>query len=154
VLRQTRLDPCLLEIELTESALSEDVGRIAETMDGILALGVKLALDDFGSSFSSLSYLQRLPVQTVKLDPTFTQQIDFETDRPPLACSIISLARTLGKTVAAEGIETDDQRSAVAAMGCEILQGFRLGRPVDAATFASKWLVPPVPRDSSSLILR
>jgi diguanylate cyclase (GGDEF)-like protein len=145
VLRETKLDPSLLEIELTESALAEDLGRIAETMDALLSLGVKLALDDFGTGYSSLSQLQRLPVHTVKIDRTFTQQIELESDRPPLVCSIVALARALGKTVVAEGVETDDQRAAIGAMGCEVLQGFRLGRPADAKTFAANWLAPSLP---------
>jgi EAL domain-containing protein (putative c-di-GMP-specific phosphodiesterase class I) len=127
LLRETRLDPGLLVIELTESALAEDVGRIAETMEAVPRARRETGSRRFRRGYSSLSYLERLPVNTIKIDSTFTHQIELESDRPPLACSMVAMARALGKTVVAEGIETDDQRVAIAAIGCDILQGFRLG---------------------------
>ncbi|MCC6314533.1 MAG: EAL domain-containing protein [Thermomicrobiales bacterium] len=139
-LRETGLDPALLEIELTEGALAGDIDRAALTLGRLAELGAGTALDDFGTGYSSLSYLQRLPVGVIKMDRAFTQQIVSESDRPPLASGIVTLAHALGRRVVAEGIETEAQRAAVCAMGVDVLQGFLFGPPSDVGTFASRWL--------------
>jgi diguanylate cyclase len=139
-LRETGLAPSALEIELTESALVRDFDRIGVRMQALRALGISIALDDFGTGYSWLSYLQSLPVDTIKVDRSFIAQITDPLDCPALTASIISMARALGKKVVAEGVETAAQEAALVAMGCDVLQGFRFGYPVDAATFERYWL--------------
>jgi diguanylate cyclase (GGDEF)-like protein len=140
-LRETGLPASSLEIELTESALVRDFDRIAARMQALRVLGISIALDDFGTGYSWLSYLQSLPVDTIKVDRSFIAQITDASDCPALTASIVSMARALGKKVVAEGVETAAQEAALVAMGCDVLQGFRFGYPVDAATFERYWLV-------------
>ncbi|MFB3825615.1 MAG: putative bifunctional diguanylate cyclase/phosphodiesterase [Bryobacteraceae bacterium] len=133
VLDRNGLNPALLELELTETVVMGDLERSAARMEQIRRLGISLTLDDFGTGYASLSYLQKLPFDTVKVDRSFISEIRAASDRPPLAHSIIGLAHVLGKRVVAEGIETGEQLQALAAMNCDVAQGFLLATPVPAA---------------------
>lgn len=137
-LENTGLAPELLDLELTESVVMLDLEKTAHHMSVLRNLGVSISMDDFGTGYSSLSYLQRLPFQAVKIDQSFVREIRSARDRPPLVSSIIGMARALGKQVIAEGVETDEQLEALAAMGCDVGQGYLLGRPVP-----SECLFPP-----------
>jgi diguanylate cyclase (GGDEF)-like protein len=140
ILRETGLAPSSLEVELSEGALSQDIGRIAIVMEALRALGVSIAIDNFGTGYSWLSYLQQLPVDTIKISQSFVAQIANPYDCPAFIASIISMARSMGKKVVAEGVETAAQEVALIGMGCDILQGYRFGYPVKAATFHATWL--------------
>ena len=91
---------------------------------------MRLSIDDFGTGHSSLSYLQRLPADTLKIDQSFIRDIKNAGDRPPLVESIIKMAHALSMETVAEGVETLGQLEALTAMGCDVLQGFLLSRPV------------------------
>lgn len=122
----------LLELELTESVVMLDLDKTAQHMSQLRGIGVTISMDDFGTGYSSLSYLQRLPFEAVKIDQSFVREIRTGRDRPPLISSIIGMARALGKQTVAEGIETVEQLDALASMGCDIGQGYLLGRPAPA----------------------
>jgi diguanylate cyclase (GGDEF)-like protein len=136
-LRDTGLAPSALELEITESLLLQNAGETAASLIELRALGVGVAIDDFGTGYSSLSYLHRLPISTLKIDQSFVSQIG-EAPQPgreeaPIVRTIIALAHNLGMTVVAEGVETEAQRRVLLALGCEVLQGFLLARPLSAA---------------------
>jgi diguanylate cyclase (GGDEF)-like protein len=121
-----------LQIEITESALAQ-AEELRDTLAGIVALGVRLALDDFGTGYSSLSYLRQYPIGTVKIDRSFVMGLPHEALACALVQSIVHMCAALGKTVVAEGIETEAQRDFLRRIGCHALQGYLLGRPMDAA---------------------
>ena len=132
-LQRADLPAHLLTLELTESVLVAS-GERAEQQLGILkARGVKLALDDFGTGYASLAYLQRLPVDVVKIDRSFTAKIDSGGDDLALLEGIVGLGRALGLQLVAEGIERGAQQGIVQDLGCHGAQGFHFGRPESAA---------------------
>ena len=125
--------PHLLTLELTESVLVA-TGERAEQQLGVLkARGVRIALDDFGTGYASLAYLQRLPVDVVKIDRSFTARIDSGDDDLALLRGIVGLGKALGLRLVAEGIERGAQQAIVHGLGCDGAQGFHFGRPQPAA---------------------
>ncbi len=126
VLQATGLPPALLTIELTESVLVEH-DRVLRILEELRTIGVKVAIDDFGTGYSSLSYLQKFPVTSVKVDRSFVAELT--TGDPGLVRSIVSLAEALGLTTIAEGVETAGQLEALAALDCDLTQGFYIGYP-------------------------
>ena len=137
VLSGAGLDAKYLEIELTESLVIRDVLESARKMAELRALGVQISVDDFGAGYSSLSYLQRLPIDVLKLDRSFVEEFKNSTGNSSLVEGIVSLAHRLGIRVTAEGIETEEQLDLVHRSGCDKVQGFLLGRPSPAATALS-----------------
>ena len=127
-----------LELELTESAIMEDIGAATATMNALRGLGVHLAIDDFGTGYSSLSALKTFPVRRLKIDRSFVRDIPADQDDIAITAAIISLARTLHLEVIAEGVETQAQFSMLKQMGCTAAQGFLIGRPVCGATMAER----------------
>jgi diguanylate cyclase (GGDEF)-like protein/PAS domain S-box-containing protein len=121
-----------LEIEVTESLFMRDISDMRAKLQRIRDLGVRIALDDFGTGFSSLSYLRSLPFDVIKLDRSFVVDIDDGTDGQTLPITIINMARNLGKTCIAEGVETPHQMQVLRDAGCDLLQGYLLGRPMSA----------------------
>ena len=133
-----RVPAQMVELELTESAVMEDSGRAIDRLEAIRALGVRIAIDDFGTGHSSLSYLQRLPVQIVKIDQSFIRGMAGGDERDRiLVRTMITLAHQLGLRVVAEGVESAAVDAALVALGCEEAQGFFYARPLDASAFAS-----------------
>ena len=114
--------------------------RVEQRLNGLKARGVKLALDDFGTGYASLAYLQRLPVDTVKIDRSFTARIDSGEDDLALLRGIVGLGKALGLELVAEGIERIEQQGIVHDLGCDGAQGFHFGRPA-SATVAAQALV-------------
>jgi diguanylate cyclase (GGDEF)-like protein len=138
-LERADLPPHLLTLELTESVLVA-TGERAEQQLGVLkARGVRIALDDFGTGYASLAYLQRLPVDVVKIDGSFTARIDSGHDDLALLEGIVGLGKALGLELVAEGIERGAQQGIVQELGCHGAQGFHFGRP-EAAALATKAL--------------
>ncbi len=135
LLETWRVPAELLELEITEGALVED----PETARGVLARlrahGCKIYIDDFGTGYSSLSYLVSLPVHALKIDRSFIVQMAAKKEARTVVSSIISMAHGLGLRVVAEGVEREQERDALIALGCDDAQGFLLGRPVPADTF-------------------
>lgn len=129
------LDPCWLELEITESTLMHDIDRVIGIMDRINALGVALSLDDFGTGYSSLSYLKRFPIHTLKIDRSFTTGIPNDASDCAIASTIISIGRQLGHRVIAEGVETLDQLAFLRESGCDEVQGYLYAKPLPAARF-------------------
>jgi EAL domain-containing protein (putative c-di-GMP-specific phosphodiesterase class I) len=134
VLVRTGLSPDRLTLELTESVVVDDVAAVSEVFTALRTLGVRIAVDDFGTGFSSLASLAELPVDALKLDRSFIVAM---ADREALVAGVISLADRLGLPIVAEGIETADQLSALRRLGCGYGQGYHLGRPAPLAAVAS-----------------
>jgi diguanylate cyclase (GGDEF)-like protein len=129
VLEETGLTPQRLKLEITESIVLEDSAIVLEIFNGLHGIGVQLGLDDFGMGYSALSYLQRLPLQTLKIDRSFVNAIR-ETGNTEIIRAIISLASGLSMDVIAEGVETADQAAQLTEMACEFGQGFHFYRPL------------------------
>jgi diguanylate cyclase (GGDEF)-like protein/PAS domain S-box-containing protein len=121
-----------LELELTESVTANPSAAIA-MMDALHGLGVRLSLDDFGTGYSSLSYLKRFPLHTLKIDQSFVRDIDTDPDDRAIVQAIIQMARALDLKTIAEGVETDAQHQFLRREGCDMMQGYRFCRPMDAA---------------------
>jgi EAL domain-containing protein (putative c-di-GMP-specific phosphodiesterase class I) len=138
ILEETRLDPSLLEFELTESMVMHNVEAAITTLQGLKSLGVALSVDDFGTGYSSLSYLRQLPVDTLKIDRSFVRDIGAgeNPDDGVIAQAIISLGHSLRLKVIAEGVETDAQLRFLKRHGCDELQGFLYGEAVAPADYA------------------
>jgi diguanylate cyclase (GGDEF)-like protein len=136
VLEASGFDARLLELEITESAIMLDVEKAIETMRRIRDMGISLALDDFGTGYSSLSCLRRFPLSKLKIDRSFVRDILKGEDGGAIAEGIIGLARTLHLEVVAEGIEESSQVEFLLEKGCQVGQGFFLGRPMPVAGVA------------------
>ena len=122
---------------MTETAFMEDSASALATLRALRATGLRLALDDFGTGFSSMSYLQRMPLNTIKIDKSFVKGLPLDNDSVSIVRAIISMAKSLGLEVTAEGVETAEQARMLTDMKCEILQGWHIGRPVSAAEISS-----------------
>jgi diguanylate cyclase (GGDEF)-like protein len=136
LLARSGLDPGLLELEITESAIMVDPARVRTVVSRLHELGVRIAIDDFGTGYSSLTYLKRLPVDVLKIDRSFVcGMADDESDRA-IVRSTIDLAHNLGLTVVAEGVETKALFDDLGRLGCDVAQGWYVGMPspVDATT--------------------
>jgi diguanylate cyclase (GGDEF)-like protein len=128
-LQKTGLAPHRLELEVTESTLIEDRARAAEVFNNLAALGVSIAIDDFGTGYSNLGYLADLPFKKLKIDKSFIDRIEKDMHMAQIVSAIIALARALGATAVAEGVETENQEVLLRAAGCTVIQGFLYGRP-------------------------
>ena len=152
-----RLCPGDLRLEITETALMDNPEQAAWVLHELRALGVRVYLDDFGTGFSSLSYLHRFPVDTLKIDRSFVASLAGRDNQPAIIESIVALARTLGTHVIAEGVETTEQMDELIRLGCGQAQGFLFssaahrpgGRGVDGSMHHRPC---PVPRGSTSAI--
>ncbi|WP_426661041.1 EAL domain-containing protein [Rhodanobacter aciditrophus] len=131
-LQRHGVPPAMLEIEMTESALMENVSRVRSTLTGLKTLGVHLALDDFGTGYSSLAYLKQFPIDKLKIDQSFVRELPDNVSDGAIAQIIIELAHQLHMLVAAEGVETPAQAAFLAGLGCDELQGNGLGAAVPA----------------------
>jgi diguanylate cyclase len=133
-LEHADLDPRALTLEITESTLMENPTKAAEILDRIKRLGVGLAVDDFGTGYSSLAYLRRFPVDTVKIDRAFVDDLDRDdTSDETLVAAIIAMAGALGVHTIAEGVETPKQARRLQSLGCDEAQGYLYARPVTAS---------------------
>jgi diguanylate cyclase (GGDEF)-like protein len=135
-------DTSELLLEITEGTVMQDFDYAVAQINRLRDAGIRFAIDDFGTGYSSLSYLQKLPADQIKIDLSFVQEIEAADDRPPLLENILRLASELGIAVIAEGIETQEQADALAAMGCHEGQGFLFSRPLPGIEITS-WLRGP-----------
>nr|WP_247887240.1 EAL domain-containing protein [Azospirillum sp. SYSU D00513] len=133
------IDPALLEIEVTESAVIADTARATATLNRLRALGVTVALDDFGTGYSSLVYLRRIDIDSIKIDRSFLTDVRPGSRDADLVRQIIRLAQSLRLSVVAEGVETAEHRSFLEEAGCDMLQGYHIARPMPAADLRD-WL--------------
>lgn len=130
VLDNTGLDPHLLELELTESALMDDIENVIIMLNELRDLGIEIALDDFGTGYSSLSYLKRFPIDTLKIDQAFVRDIGTSPDDEAITRAIIAMAHSMSMEVVAEGVETDVHLNFLRREGCDYIQGYLLSRPI------------------------
>ncbi|MEZ4485920.1 MAG: bifunctional diguanylate cyclase/phosphodiesterase, partial [Syntrophotaleaceae bacterium] len=132
ILDKTGLDPRFLEIEITETAIMDNVDQARKTMRGLCQQGISFALDDFGTGYSSLSNLRYLPLKRLKIDRSFIHDVPQSDQDVRLVTSVLALARSLDLQVVAEGIETAEQLAFLQQKGSEIGQGYHFSRPVPA----------------------
>ncbi|MBF0127052.1 MAG: EAL domain-containing protein, partial [Magnetococcales bacterium] len=131
-LRNTGLNPHLLELELTESIAMGDAEETLALLTALSDVGVLLAIDDFGTGFSSLKYLKRFPIDTLKIDQSFVRNCAEDTEDTAIIRAVVGLAHSLGLTVIAEGVETGAQLEVLRRHGCDEIQGYWYGRPMSA----------------------
>jgi diguanylate cyclase (GGDEF)-like protein/PAS domain S-box-containing protein len=136
ILSETGLDPGLLELEITESMVMGDPAGAEETMRTFKEMGVRLSLDDFGTGYSSLNYLRRFPVDSLKIDRSFINDVVTDPSGASVVASIIDIAHNLGLTAVAEGVETLEQLKFLAGCDCNMFQGYLFSKPLPAGEFA------------------
>jgi diguanylate cyclase (GGDEF)-like protein len=136
IIGDARIDPRLLELELTETALMDGAGATAAVLRELKAMGLGLAVDDFGTGYSSLSYLTQFPIDALKVDQSFVRDIGLEGEGSPIISAVISMGRSLKHRVIAEGVETPQQLAFLEEQRCEEAQGFHFSRPLEADRFA------------------
>ncbi len=124
------LEPSRLDLEITEGAILMNSGPIMETFQQLKAAGIRFSMDDFGTGFSSLSYLQKFPFDKIKIDQSFVRSLPASRDGRAIICAICALGKSLGLTTIAEGVETEDQLALVEKAGCLQVQGYLTGRPL------------------------
>lgn len=144
-LKQSGAPPTRLVLELTESLVLHDVADTVAKMQALRRHGVRFALDDFGTGYSSLAHLRRLPLHQLKIDRSFVQDIVIEPGDAAIVQTIIGMARNLGLSVIAEGVETQAQRLALQRLDCTVFQGFLFGRPQPLSAFETWLAQPPTP---------
>jgi EAL domain-containing protein (putative c-di-GMP-specific phosphodiesterase class I) len=139
VLIDTSLDPGLLTLEVTESALPTNVQAAIERLEPLRRLGVRIAIDDFGTGYSSLGYLKQLRPDVIKIDRSFIAGFLADPGDSAIIAAVVNLGKAVGIEVIAEGVETEAQAIALLGVGCDFGQGYLFGRPApaDAASFAA-----------------
>ena len=140
-LRTSGLAPERLELELTETAMIENLDTVKTMLGDLRKLGIAVALDDFGTGYSSLSFLRTLPFDRIKIDKSFVQDLSSKPEASAIVGAILNMCRSLDVAVTAEGVETDEQIAALRFVGCTELQGYRISRPCAAADLGS-WFAP------------
>ncbi len=126
----------LLELEITETVLMRDLDGVLPLLEELKRLGVTISIDDFGTGYSSLAYLRRLPIDTIKIDRSFVQELESSPDSASIVAAIIAMARAMNLRTIGEGVETRGQMQALIGHGCKLMQGFLFARPLPAPAFA------------------
>jgi EAL domain-containing protein (putative c-di-GMP-specific phosphodiesterase class I) len=139
LLEEYAVPPHLLTLELTESALMTDPEHALSVLTQIAALGVRTAIDDFGTGYSSLGYLKQLPVDEVKIDKSFVFGMDENPKDEAIVRSVVAMAHAMGLEVVAEGVENQASWSLLCALGCDVVQGYYVSRPLPASEF-TRWI--------------
>jgi EAL domain-containing protein (putative c-di-GMP-specific phosphodiesterase class I) len=130
IIRKSGFDPSLIELELTETLVMRDVKESSRQLSQMKRLGCHIAVDDFGTGYSSLSYLHQLPIDTLKIDKSFIDKVTDNSGTRPIVEAVLSLSKSLQLTTIAEGVETRDQFDVLNELGCDIIQGFYLYKPL------------------------
>jgi len=147
ILEETGLSPKYLELELTESSIMQNVEFAASMLKRLKSMGINISIDDFGTGFSSLASLKRLPIDALKIDQSFVREANSDPDDGALVRAIITLGHNLRLKVVAEGVETEDQLRFLKKLGCDEIQGYLYSKPVPAAELVSLF-EPQVNTDS------
>lgn len=132
ILKETNLDPSMLELEITESILMNNADAAITTLNKLKVIGVQLAIDDFGTGYSSLAYLKQFPIDRLKIDKSFIKAITTDLNDQAIASAVIAMADSMSLHVTAEGVETKDQMQLLKKGNCEEIQGFHISRPMDS----------------------
>ena len=140
VIKRNRLPEKILELEITETVLMSQPEFIGSELTKIKALGISVAIDDFGCGYSSLSYLKNLPVDVLKIDRSFVQDIETEPSDEAIVAGIVALAKTLDMSTVAEGVETKSQHAILKQLGCDSYQGYLGSTPLSAESFEAQFL--------------
>jgi EAL domain-containing protein (putative c-di-GMP-specific phosphodiesterase class I) len=135
IVKLSGVQPSRLKLELTESMLVKDIDDVVQKMTTLQAHGVGFSLDDFGTGFSSLSYLKRLPLGQIKIDQSFVRDLSTDSSDMAIVRTLIALGKSLGLTVIAEGVETEDQHAWLRENDCHLFQGYLFGKPVPLDQF-------------------
>jgi len=138
-LESTKLDPRRLELEITEGMVIGDTEAVARKLEILAGMGISLAIDDFGTGYSSLAYLKRFPVHQLKIDRSFIRDITEDFDDAAITDAVIRLGHSLGLSIVAEGVETEEQVHILRQKGCDILQGYYFSKPIAANEF-EQWV--------------
>jgi diguanylate cyclase (GGDEF)-like protein/PAS domain S-box-containing protein len=144
------LDPGCIKLEVTESMLTQDIGKAAAVLQSLQQEGFRIALDDFGTGYSNLSYLRQFPITAIKIDRSFVQEIEEDRRCLDIVNGMIAFAKSLKLAVICEGIETEAQASAIRSTACDVLQGYLIGKPMPAGEFQALLLAQraaPQPAD-------
>jgi diguanylate cyclase (GGDEF)-like protein/PAS domain S-box-containing protein len=138
ILEAAGISPSVVVLELTESALIDDVETVSRILDKVAELGVHIAVDDFGTGYSALTHLKRFPVRSLKVDRSFVNGLGRNADDASIVNATVSLAHSLGLSAVAEGLETEEQLAALRVMGCDYAQGYLFGRPKPAISIGDE----------------
>lgn len=153
-LRNSCLQAKYLQVEVTETAVMSNMDEATRQLRRLERLGVAVSVDDFGTGHSSLSYLHRLPIDSLKVDRSFVGQITHSEESAAIVRAIVAMANSLGMQVIAEGVETEDQLSAVARVGCQLIQGYLFSRPLNCeAVCAMLTVAQNAPRASAAPVM-
>ncbi|PKO54733.1 MAG: GGDEF domain-containing protein [Betaproteobacteria bacterium HGW-Betaproteobacteria-2] len=131
VISRSKLNPFLIELEITEGTIVRQPSKFIDILKRLKSLGIKLAIDDFGTGYSSMSYLKNFPIDHLKIDQSFVKNLEDDITNQAILRAIVALGKNLGLEVIAEGVETESQRSFLAAIGCDQMQGYLLGKPMN-----------------------
>ncbi len=137
VLERSKLEPCYLELEITENLIMKDLENSVATLQVLKSMGVQLAIDDFGTGYSSLSYLKRFPIDRLKIDQSFVRDIATNPDDAAITLAIIAMAHSMKLKVIAEGVEIEAQFDYLKSHGCDEMQGYYFSRPLPADKIAT-----------------
>jgi diguanylate cyclase (GGDEF)-like protein/PAS domain S-box-containing protein len=157
VLKETDLDPALLELELTEGSIMKEPEKAIDKLNKLRDLGIKIAIDDFGTGYSSLSYLKRFPIDTLKIDRTFVSDVSTNEDDAAIAKAIVMMGHALDMSVIAEGVETPQQLEYLTSLGCDAIQGYLFSPPLSTQSFTEllmeqlRAITPSVERGTTRL---
>lgn len=139
LISEFRIEPDSLEFELTESAILQNPQQAIATLEHLRLLGIRLSLDDFGTGYSSLSYLKKLPVDTVKIDRSFINGLPYDEDDAQIVRMTVAMAKSIGLIVVAEGVESAEQLGYLKDVGCDLVQGFFIAKPMPSEQYEN-WL--------------
>jgi EAL domain-containing protein (putative c-di-GMP-specific phosphodiesterase class I) len=153
ILEEHRLGRKAINLELTETALLEDLTVAGPTLSNLASLGVGIHIDDFGTGYSSLSYLAELPAQTLKIDQSFVERLPESSSNERVVQAIVALGKAMNLEVVAEGIETRQQLEAVRRFGCDLGQGYYIQKPLPAREFLAWCRAQAEPEPAASAAL-
>jgi diguanylate cyclase (GGDEF)-like protein/PAS domain S-box-containing protein len=152
ILTESKLPAKHLELEITEGTVMDDPQRAIATMEQIRAMGIHLSLDDFGTGYSSLAYLKKFPLNTLKIDKAFVDDIEVSEQGRNMVATIVTIAHNLGMDVVAEGVETNKQLTFLTSLGCEQLQGYLYSKPLPTEKFQQYLISHQVTNKSTEFI--
>lgn len=156
IVAETEIDPRTVRLEITESVTAGDAERVVRVLSQLKEIGIRLSIDDFGTGYSSMSYLQRFPLDVLKIDRSFVSAMDTSDESLQIVRTIMGLAQSLGMSVVAEGAEIEEQVSQLKSLGCEFGQGYFFSRPIDSAAIRTLLQAPAhwISPESSALTWR